>query len=83
MDRTAKFAARVKAHLDTLPEAKKLSFVQAQLRTWEDRYNHFIATEGKSEPVTDKANPPQAADFLATVLMLCALKDALTQKVAA
>ena len=55
---------------------------QGQARTPEarrpaDRASRFIATEGASEFATSRADPPQAADFLLTIIGLAARRSAL------
>jgi hypothetical protein len=73
VDRTARFLARLDDHLPTLADdAARRAFVDRQLAGWECRYARFVATEGASEPVTDPADPPQAADFLLTITGLAA-----------
>jgi hypothetical protein len=77
-DRATRFVARLDGHLRTLADdASRRAFLDRQLEGWEHRYARFIATEGDSEPVTDPANPPQAADFLLTITALAARRDAL------
>src|SRR5262249_20841495 len=53
------------------------AFLERQLEGWERRYARFIATEGASEHVADLADPPQAADFLMTIVGLAARRSAL------
>jgi hypothetical protein len=66
-DRTTRFLARIDVHLATLPESKRAAFLRQQVAGWEMRYEQFQLTDGRSEPVTDAANPPQAADFVLTI----------------
>ncbi len=80
-DRTNKFLTRVDAHLKTLAaEAKRRSFLAQQIAAWEFRYERFQLTNGRSEPISDAANPPQAADFLLTIMALHSRRKALTQE---
>ena len=72
--RTDRYMARVEARLADLAQAEQRRFLLEQLDTWECRYGRFVATEGRSEPVTDPSDPPQAGDFLNT---LCALRKRL------
>ena len=77
-DRVTRFIARMDAHLPTLPDdAARRTFLDRQLYGWERRYARFIATEGCSEPVPVAADPPQAADFLLTIIGLAARRCAL------
>jgi hypothetical protein len=79
-DRAMRFIARTDAHLPTLPDdAARRIFLDRQLDGWERRYARFVASEGCSEPAAVPADPPQAADFLLTIIGLatrrCALDD--------
>jgi hypothetical protein len=77
-DRAKRFIARVDAHLPTLcDDAARRAFLDRQLEGWEHRYARFLATEGASEPRGDRADPPQAADFLLTITALAARRIAL------
>jgi hypothetical protein len=77
-DRASRFIARVDAHLPTLSDdAARRAFLDRQLEGWEHRYARFLATEGASEPASDPADPPQAADFLLTITALAARRSAL------
>ncbi len=77
-DRAARFIARLDRHLRSLADdASRRAFLDRQLEGWEHRYARFIASEGDSEPVADRADPPQAADFLLTITALAARRDAL------
>jgi hypothetical protein len=77
-DRTARFVARLDGYLLTLADdAARRAFLDRQLEGWEYRYSRFVATEGASEPTADRSNPPQAADFLLTITVLAARRDAL------
>jgi hypothetical protein len=79
-DRTTKFLARVDNYLATIVnEPTYQSFLRQQIAAWQLRYERFVLTEGASEPVTDRANPPQAADFLLTIT---GLQARLEQRVA-
>lgn len=80
-DRTAKFLARVDAHLPTLPDAAaRRSFLAQQAAAWQFRYERFVMTGGESEAVTDTENPPQAADFLMTILALSTRHEAVARE---
>ena len=77
-DRASRFIARVDAHLPTLAnDGDRRAFLDRQLDGWEHRYACFIATEGASEFVASRADPPQAADFLLTITSLAARRIAL------
>ena len=77
-DRVTRFIARGDAHLPTLADdAARRAFLDQQLEGWEHRYARFVASEGDTEPVTDAADPPQAADFLLTMTGLAARRMAL------
>jgi hypothetical protein len=77
-DRVTRFIARMDAHLPTLPDdAARRIFLDRQLDGWERRYARFVATEGGSEPAAVAADPPQAADFLLTIIGLAARRCAL------
>ena len=77
-DRVTRFIARMDAHLPTLPDdAARRIFLDRQLDGWERRYARFVATEGCSEPVAASADPPQAADFMLTIIGLAARRCAL------
>ena len=72
------FIARMDAHLPTLPDdAARRIFLDRQLDGWERRYARFVASEGCSEPIAVSADPPQAADFLLTIIGLAARRCAL------
>jgi hypothetical protein len=77
-DRSTRFFARLDAHLPTLADDRaRGAFLDTQLAGWEHRYARFVATDGTSEPVCDPADPPQAADFLLTLIGLAARRGAL------
>jgi hypothetical protein len=77
-ERVTRFIARMDAHLPTLPDdAARRIFLDRQLDGWERRYARFVATEGCSEPIAVSADPPQAADFLLTIVGLAARRCAL------
>jgi hypothetical protein len=77
-DRTQRFLTRVDAHLPSLAgSAARRAFLDRQIDGWEHRYARFIATDGTSEPTTDPSDPPQAADFLLTIMGLATRRDAL------
>ena len=77
-DRASRFIARVDAHLPTLgDDGERRAFLDRQLDGWEHRYACFIATEGASEFTRNRADPPQATDFLLTITGLAARRIAL------
>jgi len=77
-DRTQRFLIRIDAHLPSLADsAARRAFLDRQVDGWEHRYARFIATDGTSEPTTDPSDPPQAADFLLTIMGLATRRDAL------
>jgi hypothetical protein len=77
-DRTKRFLTRVDVHLPSLADsAARRAFLDRQIDGWEHRYARFIATDGASEPVADPLDPPQAADFLLTIMGLATRRDAL------
>jgi hypothetical protein len=76
--RTTKFLNRIDAHLPTLAtDQARRAFLAKQFEAWHARYSKFIASAGASEPVIDPSDPPQATDFLLTVVGLKARRDAL------
>jgi hypothetical protein len=76
-DRSARFLRRIDAYLPSLPDARaRRLFLDRQIAGWEHRYARFISTEGAFEPVLDPANPPQAADFLITIVGLARRRGA-------
>src|SRR5215831_19257496 len=78
LDRAARFLARLDHHLPRLAgQGARRVFLDRQLDGWERRYARFVLTEGTSEPVVDKADPPQAADFLLTITGLAARRAKL------
>jgi hypothetical protein len=80
-NRVTRFIARMDAHLPTLPDdAARRIFLDRQLDGWERRYARFVATEGCSEPIAVSADPPQAADFLLTIIGLAARRCALDER---
>ena len=75
-DRTARYLARVDAHLPTLADpGVRRAFIDRQIEAWERRYARFVATEGGSLPAGG-CDPPQAADFLMTITALAARRAA-------
>jgi hypothetical protein len=76
--RDERFLARLDTHIAMLAtDAARAAFIEGQLEAWQRRYARFIATQGASEPVTDAADPPQAADFLLTIAALAARRKAI------
>ena len=62
MTPTERYMARVRdmlARLDT--DAERRVFLRSQLDTWEERYQRFMDTEGRSAPGAN------AADFVCTI----------------
>jgi hypothetical protein len=77
-DRTSRFFSRLDLHLRTLSDdSARRALLARQQAGWEHRYERFLATAGASEPISDPANPPQAADFLATITGLAARRGVL------
>src|SRR5215472_691213 len=77
-NRATRFMARVDAYLPTLADdGKRRAFLDRQLDGWEQRYACFIATDGASEFASNRADPPQATDFLLTIIGLAARRSAL------
>ena len=80
-ERALRFLARLDRHLLTLADqAARRDFLDRQLEGWQRRYARFIATEGDSEPIIIPADPPQAADFLLTIVGLMARRCALQEQ---
>jgi hypothetical protein len=80
-ERALRFLARLDRHLPTLADqAARREFLDRQLEGWQQRYARFIATEGESEPILIPADPPQAADFLLTIVGLMARRCALDEQ---
>jgi hypothetical protein len=77
-DRTSRFLVRIDSHLRTLADDRaRRAFLSCQLDGWERRYARFLDSQGASEPVGDPSDPPQAADFVATITALAARRCAL------
>jgi len=80
-ERALRFLARLDRHLPTLADqSARRQFLDRQLEGWQRRYARFIATEGESEPILIPADPPQAADFLLTIVGLMARRCALDEQ---
>jgi hypothetical protein len=80
-DRTRRFLARLDAHLPSLADpASRRAFLDRQIDGWEHRYARFLATDGASEPTADADDPPQAADFLPTIMGLATRRNSLGQQ---
>jgi hypothetical protein len=76
--RADRFLSRIDQHLPTLAHAAaRRAFLKQQIEAWQGRYSRFLATEGRSEPINDPADPPAAADFLLTITCLVARRDAI------
>jgi hypothetical protein len=72
-ERANRFLARLDAELPIISDQRaRRAFLDRQIEGWERRYARFIVTDGASEPVADPADPPQAADFLLTIIGLAA-----------
>jgi hypothetical protein len=79
-DRASRFLARLDTHLPIISDRPaRCAFLDRQLEGWERRYARFIATDGASEPAADPTDPPQAADFLLTIVGLAARRIALAR----
>jgi hypothetical protein len=79
-DRVQRFLARLDTHLPIIADLRlRRAFLDRQLEGWERRYARFIATEGASEPAANAADPPQAADFLLTIMGLAVRRSALAR----
>src|SRR5215470_2176840 len=79
-DRVQRFLARLDTQLPIIADLRsRRAFLDRQLEGWERRYARFIATEGASEPAADALDPPQAADFLLTIVGLAARRRALAR----
>jgi hypothetical protein len=79
-DRAQRFLTRLDTHLPIIADRPaRRAFLDRQLEGWEHRYARFIATAGASEPGADAANPPQAADFLLTIVGLAARRSAIAR----
>jgi hypothetical protein len=77
-DRAGRFFARLDAYLPTISNpATRRAFLDRQIEGWQHRYTCFIESEGASEPEIEPAEPPQAADFLLTIIGLAARRSAL------
>jgi hypothetical protein len=75
-----RFLARLDTQLPIIADLRsRRAFLDRQLEGWERRYARFIATEGASEPAADALDPPQAADFLLTIVGLAARRRALAR----
>jgi hypothetical protein len=80
-DRTRRFLARLDAHLPSLADpASRRAFLDRQIDGSEHRYARFLATDGASEPTADATDPPQAADFLLTIMGLATRRNSLGQQ---
>jgi hypothetical protein len=76
--RALRFFSRIDAYLPVLADDEtRRIFLERQIEGWEHRYSRFLATDGASEPATDPADPPQAADFLLTIEGLATRRSAL------
>jgi aminoglycoside phosphotransferase (APT) family kinase protein len=77
-DRAGRFFARLDGFLPTIPDlATRRAFLDRQIDGWEHRYARFLQSEGASEPEAEPTDPPQAADFLLTIIGLAARRSAL------
>jgi hypothetical protein len=77
--RADRYLDRIDRHLPTLPDdAARRSFLAQQLAGWEFRYQRWQLTDGASEPPgLDHGDPPQAGDFVLTIIGLAARRNAL------
>jgi hypothetical protein len=81
-DRASRFLARLDTELPIISDQlARRAFLDRQIEGWERRYARFIATDGASEPVANPADPPQAADFLLTIIGLAARRGTERQGV--
>src|SRR3954465_10564417 len=72
-ERALRFLARLDRHLLTLADqAARRDFLHRQLEGGQRRYPRFTATGGASDPIIIPPAPPQAADFLLTIVGLMA-----------
>lgn len=72
-DRTSGLLSRIDRHLHALTnDPARLAFLTCQIEGWERRYARFLHSHGDSEPTMDRRDPPQAADFVATITALAA-----------
>ncbi|MCC6779787.1 MAG: hypothetical protein IT537_24665 [Hyphomicrobiales bacterium] len=77
-DRTSRLLSRIDRHLRVLTnDPARLAFLTCQIEGWERRYARFLHSHGDSEPMIDRRDPPQAADFVATITALAARRIAL------
>jgi len=80
-DRASRFLARLDTQLPIISDQlARRAFLDRQIEGWERRYARFIATDGASEPVANPADPPQAADFLLTIIGLAARRGTHTAR---
>ena len=79
--RTARYMARVAAHLPALPDDDaRREFISAEIHKWEERYLRFSATEGDSHRCGDGADQPSAFDFTETITALGAIQARYERK---
>lgn len=77
-DRTSRLLSRIDRHLRALTnDPARRAFLTCQIEGWERRYARFLHSHGDSEPTIDRRDPPQAADFVATITALAARRMAL------
>jgi uncharacterized protein YceH (UPF0502 family) len=80
---TARYMARVEAHLRTLRDDRaRRDFISRETGKWEERYARFIATDGCSHRRADDAAQPSAFDFVETLAALGAVQVRLERKAA-
>jgi hypothetical protein len=78
VSRADRFLARIDKYLPTVTtDQARRTFLAKQIKAWQARYSEFITTAGSSESVTDTRDPPQASDFLLTIIGLKARRDAM------
>jgi len=73
--RAGRFLARVDRHLRSISDFDAKAFLSRQIDGWEYRYARFLETDGTSEPTGDPTDPPQAVDFLLTIIGLVARRN--------
>lgn len=72
MTRTDRFLERIDKHLAHVPtRQQRTQFLCVQLAAWERAYARFVASDGASEPTSER-DPPHAADFTLTIAGLAA-----------
>jgi hypothetical protein len=74
--RTARYMARVTAHLPLLPDdTARHDFISREIDKWEERYARFMQAEGESLRRGDGPSQPTAFDFVETIAALSAVQS--------